>query len=286
MMRLFLVLLLAPAAFGCLHFAQDYKGHLKEGTKVAFLFHDGKNAHLVLKTDIQADEGKLPPEVAWVLPFPSLPSKYEEVDAGVFDELSGLMAVVQKSNARGMWGAKGIPASADAIKVHDVKTVGNYKIQPVEITGDGAAEPFNKWLEANHFNAMPFENQKQYLKKGAVFLAIRAKVDDTTMHFKPLHIVYKAEKLSFPLKFTHDTRTFDMQLYVFSPDRKGYRAGSLAKSYLNDDGNAYYPAAGKALPQLAKLLGKKSGTIQRFDGKGLNADGKSLKALESDPVLD
>src|SRR5256885_10730929 len=45
----FASLLFLTSTFACMHFYETYQGTIKEGTKAAFLFHDGKNAHFLFK---------------------------------------------------------------------------------------------------------------------------------------------------------------------------------------------------------------------------------------------
>lgn len=279
----------APTAYACMHFGKDYEGKITEGAKVAFLFHDGKNAHLVLKTELTAEKGKLPPELAWVVPLPSKPSKYEEVDPAIFDELKALTAPPVEKAKRSKSASKGdVVMSSSLVMEHPTEIVGDYQIQPVEITGDGAAAaaPFNAWLEKNRFNAMPVETQKHYLKRGAVFLAIRAKPKSETMSFKPLHLVYADDDLSFPVKLTHDSRTFDVVLYTLTSEKP--KDGALERSFLEaKGGHATLPAALTARhPKLKALLGKAArGVLTRFDGDAMNGPGKKLAELTADPSL-
>ena len=83
---------IAPAiALACIHPPTGYKGApVTEREKLAFLFHDGVNAHLVLRT-VLAAKGGLPEMMAWVVPLPSLPSKYAEAPAELFEELRALI---------------------------------------------------------------------------------------------------------------------------------------------------------------------------------------------------
>jgi hypothetical protein len=283
--KFFLPVLLAffhPSAEACLHFTESFTGKLKEGTKSVFLFHDGENAHMLVKTEISSESGQLPPEIAWVLPLPGLPSKYEEVDPGVFDELSSI--TVQSISSKGARGGsvERLKSASDTLKVHSTIVAGNYQIEPIEILQDGAAKPFNAWLKTRHFNPMPEKNQKYYLKKGAVFLAIRAKVHETSISFKPLHIVYKANHLSYPLKFTHDSRTFDLTLYIMKKDRKE----THQLPYLTRMGSGQLTSSSGA-PHLKSLMGTmKEGFITMYQGRGLNGPRAKLADLKEDPKID
>ncbi len=88
-----LLLTLGRVTLACEHTPRGYKDVVTEKTKQALLFHDGENAHLVIKTSLQSapKNGKgtanLPPVMAWVIPLPSLPSKYEEADPQLFEQL-------------------------------------------------------------------------------------------------------------------------------------------------------------------------------------------------------
>lgn len=279
-----LVLLSASITCACFHYPGSFKNKMTEGRKSVFLFHDGENAHMVIQTTLRAK--KFPSELAWVLPFPSLPNKYEEINGPFFQELQSILP------RKMMLGQKGLPASAfgdgrgggGGIKVHETVVFDQYKIQPIEILKDNSAAEFNSWLKKNKFNPMPFENQKYYLKKGAVFLAIRMQLNNPTateLTARPLHIVYKSDRVSVPLKFTHDARTFDLELYVFSKKELNV---DLSRTYLKKQDSVAYRNE-RLHPFVDSIVGKKEGYISRYEGEELNTKEKSLKDLKDDPLF-
>lgn len=276
------VLMFSNSVLACLHFPNNYQGRLQEGTQEVFMFHDGTNAHMVIRTQLQAK--KFPKEVAWVLPFPSLPSKYEEIKGIFFEEVKGLFpsdySLGKGLNDR----SESLPAGSGAsgLKVHSTVALESYTIQPIEILNEGAGNEFNIWLKKNKFNKMPLSNQKYYLKKGAVFLAIRMKLnrpDLANLTSKPLHIVFKADKLTMPMKFTHDSRHFDLDLYIFS---KNELKKDLTAMYLKNEEKVVYENR-RETPFLDAILGKQKGFITRFSGKSLNKNGQFIKNLKNDP---
>lgn len=172
--------------------------------------------------------------------------------------------------------------------------VGNYQIQPIEITKDDSATEFDSWLSKNSFNPMPYENQIYYLKKGAVFLAIRMKTTGfEKIEIKPLHIVYPSDKVSVPIKFSHDQRTFDLDIYVFSEIDLWKKASKLGEekvypsfldAYLFFKGSGPYRKTADS-PILGTLLGNRKGFITRFEAVNLNYPGWPIKDLASDPTF-
>lgn len=271
---------LSQSALACLHFPNTYQSRLQEGLQEVFMFHDGKNAHMVVRTNLEAK--KFPTEVAWVIPFPSLPSKYEEMNGVFFREVKSYFAdaddaVKGLGKGRFMGGNGG-----EGFKVHDTVVLDSYKIQPIEILNEGAGNEFNAWLKTNKFNPMPLKNQKYYLKKGAVFLAIRMSLDKPNtenLSSKPLHVVYSDDKLSMPMKFTHDTREFDLDLYVFSKKKLDK---DLSAMYLKQKGTVLYENK-RNTPFLDSLIGKQKGYISKYEGYGLNKNGQLINKLATDP---
>lgn len=277
------ILLSFSMAWSCLHFPRTYRGKLTEGLQQVFLFRDGNNAHMVIRTNLHAD--KFPKEIAWVLPFPSLPSKYEEVDGPFFEEL---YRILPDDSSEGSFGGKGLRAGFDkvkrpsTIKVHEKVEVGSYQIQPIEILKDDSSKELSAWLTKNKFNPMPYKIQKPYLKKGATFLAIRMSMNQpgaNDLKSKPLHIIYKSKNLSMPIKFTHETRTFDLDVFVFSTNelKKEFDA-----YYFKRQGSAAYENKG-LYPFLDEVIGKKSGFISKYQADELNSANKKLAKLPDDP---
>jgi hypothetical protein len=97
-------------------------------------------------------------------------------------------------------------------------------------------------------------------------------------------VAYRADKVSFPMKFTHEQRTFDLELYVMmnEPDR-AYR---YKEYYLEAVGEGRYRSETirENYPLIWKLAGDRAGSIVHFRAQGLNGVGKKLKALPSDPA--
>lgn len=278
-MSLLTATLISSTAFSCFHFPKNYVGALTEGRKEIVLFHDGKNAHMVIRTTLTSN--KFPKEIAWVLPFPSLPSKYEEIDGPFFEELNRILP--DNNLGEGSFGEGRVALyKSSGIKVHDAVVLGHYVIQPIEILKEGSGKELNAWLQKNKFTGMPYDNQKYYLRKGAAFLAIRMKMNrpaSNTITSKPLHIVYVADKLTAPIKFTHDKRTFSLDLYIFS---KKELKKDLTEQYLKPEPSARYKNEGN-YPFVDSLIGQMDGYLTRYKADSLNTEGRSLMKLKEDP---
>lgn len=281
---LFLLICLSGRVEACLHFDANYRGKLIENKQQIFAFHDGSNAHYVVRTVLQTS--RFPREIAWVLPFSALPSKYQEVNGPFFEELFPLTA----RTGSGYGGSEGLGArkggTESGIKVHQKVEVGSYLIQPIEITKDGSGQELNQWLRKNKFNPMPMKLQEYYLKKGAAFLAIRMKMShpsEGSLVSKPLHIVVPAKALSIPIKFTHEERVFDLELYVFSEKEL---TKDLSTYYLTKKENMAYSAKKGLKPFVDDILSNKSGFITKYLGQGLNGSGGKLALLANDPSFE
>lgn len=270
--------------YACLHFDNTYKGRLQEGQQEYFVFHDGENAHMIVRTELAAN--KFPKEIAWVIPFPTLPSKYQEEENVLFKEIYDLFQESSLTSTKGMIGGQddggnGVPNSK--ISVKETVQVGGYQIQPIEILADKAGNEFNQWLKKNKFNSMPMRIQKYYLKKGAVFLAIRMNMNlpnQSSLLSKPLHIIYKSDQIGVPMKFTHDQRQFDMDIYAFSKKKLNK---DFSKMYLKKEKEISYKNEHLS-PFLDSLIGsQKEGYITKYVGHKLNQKGLETRKIKYDP---
>jgi hypothetical protein len=211
------IFLIAQPCLACIYFPDDIDpSQFKEVEREALMFRskdDPGIVNLIVKSSLQ---GKLPSEMAWVLPFPSMP-EVKEADPEIFSELRSYFAPkpieIFGLRSKEAGAAAALPRSA--IEIHSAVHVGNHEIVPIEIKdAGGAGEEMNDWLRGNGYIELPSEIQKPYLAKGAVFLAIKVRTGGEAMELKPLWISYKSDKMEFPLRFTHDYRTFDLNLYL------------------------------------------------------------------------
>ncbi len=275
------------ALWACIHTPADYEEVVQEKTKQAFLFHDGKNAHLIIKTELQTAT-RLPPTMAWVIPLPSLPSRYKEESPELFKELFEATEPQERHTSDTMTTSTGsAPApGASGIKVHAAQTVGSYQVQPIEILSEKSGGELNIWLERNGFGAVPAENQAYYLKKGAVFLALKlTNLAGSAAQVKPLHIVYPADRLSVPLKFSSHSGVFDLMLYTLTP-RQPDRAlidDALRRDF--SDFSAVPFDSTTASPLLSRLVGKRTGYLTRFVAHDFNALKRLVRDMKGDPAL-
>lgn len=206
----------AGSASACLYFDKSIALHsFNETDREALLFHDGDATNLILKTGFS---GTLPKKLAWVFPVASKPLAYKVTSQEVFRDLASIM----QSN---MPRSKGLSrddsffgeAPQHGIKMHKAEHVGNYEIIPIEILSESSGNELNSWLKNQGFIESPKEIQSPYLKKGAFFLAIRASLKGSDSELQPLWIRYKSKSLIFPLRFTHEYRSFDSKVYFLTP---------------------------------------------------------------------
>lgn len=281
--------LICASALACIHAPLVHKGVVTERLKEAFMFHDGELSHLVVRTSLNAKDG-LPESMAWVIPLPSLPTIMEEAGSGLFSELFFLTVPPppsrRESKAAEKAEAPKAAAAAPALKVHAVTVAGDYRLQPIEILSDAAGEELNAWLTQNGFGSVPPENQRFYLRKGAVFLAVKiAALKGIDSVLKPLHLAYKAERPLLPLKFSSHSGEFDVTLYTLTPEKP--RPDALSAFHLEFVHVAEVRGADLELlaPDLQKLIGKRAGWLARFEGVRYNSPGRLVAQLSSDPAF-
>ena len=295
-----LLLGLAPVAVGflfcatvlaCIHVPLVYKGVVTERLKEAFLFHDGDLSHLVVRTSLSAKNG-LPESMAWVIPLPSLPKVMEEAGSGIFSELFSLTVPPPPPPSPDAPPVAAVAvdapkaAAAPTIKVHAVTVAGDYRLQPVEILSDTAGGELNAWLTQNGFGAVPLENQKFYLRKGAVFLAVKVgALKGVDAELKPLHLAYRADRPALPLKFSTHSGEFDLTLYTLTPDKPVTDA--LAAFHLEHVYSKEVRGADLELiaPDLYKLIGTRAGWLTRFQAVHYNTAGRMVADLPADPAF-
>lgn len=204
--------LISQSGLACLYFDKSIALHsFDETDREALLFHDGDAANLILKTGFS---GQLPKKLAWVFPVSSKPLAYQVTSPEIFKDLANIIWSRSKSLRKGkvLMGA-----SSPAIKVHEAERVGNYEIIPIEILSESSGSELNGWLKNQGFIESPKQIQTPYLKKGAFFLAIRANLAGEASELQPLWIRYKSKSLGFPLRFTHEYRSFNSKVYFLTP---------------------------------------------------------------------
>ncbi len=206
----------------CIYFDAKYDRHsFKETDREALIFHDGAMANVIIKTGFS---GKLPSSLAWVLPVPAKPAGYKVLVWDIFPRMHAHFLRASIGMGKGTDGqgvkSRGQPRSA-GIAVHEATNVGNYEIIPLEILREDSGKELNDWLSKQGFNASPDAIQQPYLRKGAFFLAIRLKPTGSMIDLKPLWIRYPAGNVSFPVRFTHDYRSFDLKVFTLTtPDQQ------------------------------------------------------------------
>lgn len=190
------------------------RSKFKETSREALMWKDEKHGgfiNLVIKSGVR---GELPKDLAWVFPLPDVPVEYREVDGVIFEELNKFFskyAPQPRSAPNGLIAKEMVP---QGIIIHEKETVGDYEIVPIEIVNEDSGDELNEWLGSQGYATMSDETQRPYLKKGAAFLAIKIKPATGNVDLKPLLIKYRGDEMRFPLRFSHDDRTFDLNLYL------------------------------------------------------------------------
>jgi hypothetical protein len=280
--------IMITSASACVHYPKGFD-HSKflETSRSALLFHDTGDpsiANLILKSSYL---GTLPKELAWVFPLPSKPLEFKEAPPDLFERLSRpFFKLIRERKLLPEPDPYQLKART-AITVHKPELVGNYEIIPIEISDPtNGGKDLNSWLTQQGFAPLEEEIQKPYLRKGAVFLAIKMKTNGTSMDLKPLWIRYKSDKLEFPLRFAHQDRTFHLNLFIAHSGDTELKGIPVTAEY-DPVGVLNLPleALAKDYPEVANYLNPKDHTrISRMYVTGVNEDFLTEK-LTTDPGL-
>lgn len=288
-----MILLMSPRlSLACLYYEAGYDQKLfEEAEREVLLFRDSEDpsvANMLIKSAVR---GRMPEEMAWVFPFPSKPISYQEADSAVFEEMR---ACFDKMFTRRVKSGFPAPRSTNGgsflsgITIHAKEIVGEYDIVPIEILDpESAGSELNSWLQTQGYIELPSKIQKPYLKKGAVFLAIKVRPRGDSIELKPLWVRYKSDQLSYPLRFTHDYRTFDLTLYIAHYGQQRDIMGVPITTEVAPDG--VLSLDGKTMleeyPSLSSYLSSDLGlAVTRLDIQGVNTD-FLMDTLMRDPGL-
>lgn len=222
---------LAQPADACLHPESEFQYPIKAGAQRGLIYFNDGYQHMIvrpgykvegegLKVKNDAVEGFT--SLAWVIPLPTLPDKYEEADEDLFGELETFTKAdsiedtnsdrPRSSNAKlgkSDWGAEFM----EPVKV------GSYTIQPVKAHGELGGLELNGWLKDNKFGAIDESVLAYYIKKDWYWLAVKLENKEglpASGNVKPLHMGFKTETPVYPLKIQQGRGALDLELWVIT----------------------------------------------------------------------
>ncbi|MEM6956310.1 MAG: DUF2330 domain-containing protein [Myxococcota bacterium] len=207
----------AAPAEACLHLGQD--GTISQsGQHGLILFKDGVE-HLVLGVDARLED-TTPDKLAWVVPVPNVPDKYETVEGPLFQELHRWVRLEETSGLR--VADVGGGAARDPLRVLRATRAGPYLIQPIQGKGPAAAAAMNGWMTREGFQPIPDETLRYYIERNWTFLAVRVVPNDEGFSQReglpPLHMAFAAERPVYPLKLSTHMGRYAVRIYLVTED--------------------------------------------------------------------
>lgn len=293
--------LLQGSSWACMHLPKTYQGSHAQTAQEALIFWSQGRQELVIKVDYRikprAGEG-MPPYLAWVIPLPSVPESYREESSALF---SDMFRAWQQHMPRENSKARPLSdAVQGGIKLLKRVTVGAYTIQPIKASGTAGAKALNKWLVDNGFGGVSASATRYYVKRGWVWLAIKATLPDqkgeSTDPFKgkrlrfdgdrgrgkggsvrPLRISFASKSIVYPLKFSGHQGVFDVNLYVVTEkvlDFSGANSLGRYRFVAHSIPRFELPASVQAVHRKAKREGRFKGlkrfVVTRITGTSVN----------------
>ena len=271
----------------CMHVPLGYGHEVTYATEEIFMYHDGRYAHMIIKSTIQVDAPDLPETIGWIIPVQSIPVDYKEADAQIFKSLFDYVEFRKAEMTRGMQSLS--LDSSQGLILHEKQFVGHYEIQPIELTDYSSGKELLDWFNDNGFKTKN-KDIDYYLKNHYAYLAIKiTDLHDQKEELKPLHIVYKSDELSVPLKFDSLSGTFTINLYFLT----GQRLGELDKDrfgtkHLKLDGRLEYPIKfipGKTGNDILDKANLPRGYLYKFNASDINSSANPLKDWSEDPAI-
>jgi hypothetical protein len=198
-----------------MHVPLDYQNEVTYDTEEIFMYHDGQYANMIIKPTIKVGGADLPKTIGWIIPVQFVPVSYKEVDSNIFNALFSYIRKEKQKLYPNRMIEQGLERGKGLI-LHEKKFIGHYEIQPIELTGQGAGKELLDWFEVNGFKTKN-KDIDYYLARNYVYLAVKiSDIQNAKEELKPLHIVYKSDELSVPLKFDSLSGIFNVKIYFLS----------------------------------------------------------------------
>ena len=278
-----LLLLTLPVSISCIHVI-DAPYPVKEDRKEALLFEKDGLSHLVVRTRISSPE--LPRSLAWVIPTPRVPVVVKEESAELFPQLYKLIpdrVQVTPTLYQFLPSCSTLPMPGQAIVVHQPQSTEHYTTQIIEIRSDNASEALNAWLVKNGFSQVPEQHQLHYLIPGRAFVCVKIRKlpKGNAAQIPPVHLAWRGETTTLPLKFSSHSGVFDVDLYVLS--QNSLRADHFSEWHFRRVGAV--SLSGSSADHLRNFAGKHA-VLTRYHAKAFNSPGYEVTRLASDPIID
>ncbi|MBI4229346.1 MAG: DUF2330 domain-containing protein [Planctomycetes bacterium] len=234
---------LQAGARACICAPRDYKGSHEETAQEAIVFWQEGREDLVLKVDYRltpAQGEALPASLAWVIPVPAVPDRYEEEDPDIFVDMFEAWEKQTNPPLPVASESEQVPSFGDeepvGIDLLPKATVGAYEIQPIRTRGSEGAAALDAWLGGNGFGTVPPGDMAYYVERDWVWLAIRIHPTEgegtlaAEGGLRPLRISFASEGIVYPLKFSTGQGVFDVNLYLVTAEPIDFRGeNSLAE---------------------------------------------------------
>lgn len=151
-------------------------------------------------------------ELAWIVPVPSMPASFGQVDAQCFSELDDLIPIYRLERTGG-WGfgggGGGEQKPTRSLLVYPARISGDYLIQPLRATGKEGVQALKAWLDQHDFTPMSERAMSYYAANNWTFLAIKVRTKGLaagkSQTLNPLRISFPTNRLVFPMKMAEGT---------------------------------------------------------------------------------
>ncbi len=201
-------------------------------------------------------------EFAWIVPTPSLPLSYGQVDDLCFHELDDLVPIYKlvRTGGGGLGGFGGGAEVGEkkperSLLMYAPQVTGGYTIQPLRAIGREGVRALKDWPAKNGFQPMNDSSLSYYADRGWTLLAIKAAVKGwktgQAQTLAPLRISFPTSRIVFPMKMA--TGKVEATLFVLTDTALPDPAKALSSFCFRLDGAkplARRAVEGKALLRL------------------------------------
>lgn len=247
MRRVFIItVLVAGTLFACLESVpvsglqpnEDFESFVDSRAQRGLLFWDNNRQELVIQPgysvntldvgeDEYTEEGNLKDftSFAWLIPLPSLPDSYTEVDADLFDDIDKFTEVESRlpasSDARDREDDGAIVGGRedDSLEFLETLDVGDYSVQPIKTNGEEGAKELKAWIKDNDFKALDDRVLRYYVEENFYWLAVKLESKDglpAEAQLKPLHISFRSGYPVYPYKIFDKQGELDLELWAIT----------------------------------------------------------------------